>query len=254
MDCAEVHPLLLDRRRGRLAPGVAAAVDAHLAECAACRHEDEADRALSAALEALPPRRAPRDLQRTLQARWGRPSRVPMRAIPWLAFAAGVLLAVAATSTWRAGGSEEILAAEAVNDHLRVLYSQRPLEVESADMHRAKPWFEGRLDFAPTTAFAGDDDFPLQGASVGYFIFIDRKAATFVFKRRLHVITLFVFEAKGLSWPAHPSQPVGVVRASLESQRGFHALLWQRGDLGYALVSDLNEGELVTLGAKIAGP
>ena len=70
-----------------------------------------------------------------------------------------------------------------------------------------KPWFEGRLDFAPVVAFGGDDDFPLQGGSVAYFV--DRKAATFVFKRRLHVVTLFVFRAEGLPWPAVGHAPVG---------------------------------------------
>jgi anti-sigma factor RsiW len=144
------------------------------------------------------------------------------------------------------------MLSEAVNDHLRVLYSQRPLEVESGGMHQVKPWFEGRLDFAPVTAFAGDDEFPLQGGLVSYFV--DRKAATFVFKRRLHVITLFVFPSAGLHWQALATRPIGRARGSLEMQRGFHVLLWQAGDLGYALVSDVNDEDLLALGARIAGP
>jgi anti-sigma factor RsiW len=140
---------------------------------------------------------------------------------------------------------------EAVNDHLRVLYSQRPLEVESGGIHQVKPWFEGKLDFAPTVAFAGDDEFPLQGGLVGYFV--DRKAATFVFKKRLHVITLFVFPAAGLPWPTLGTRAIGSAHGSLETMRGFHVLLWRQGDLGYALVSDANETDLLALGAKVAG-
>jgi hypothetical protein len=30
--------------------------------------------------------------------------------------------------------------------------------------------------------------------------------------------------------------------------------LWRQGDLGYALVSDVNEADLLALGAKIATP
>ena len=35
-------------------------------------------------------------------------------------------------------------------------------------------------------------------------------------------------------------------------RRGFHVLTWRQGDLGYALVSDVDERELDVLGRKIA--
>lgn len=152
---------------------------------------------------------------------------------------------------WRSRPSDDPMLTEAVNDHLRVLYSEHPVEVESGGIHQVKPWFEGRLDFAPVVPFAGDDDFPLQGGAVAYFL--DRKAATFVFKRRLHLMTLFVFRAEGLPWPTVATVPVGNVRGTLESSRGFHALVWKKGDLGYALVSDVDEADVKALAAKVAG-
>ena len=42
-----------------------------------------------------------------------------------------------------------------------------------------------------------------------------------------------------------------VVRATLR-MRGFTVLLWRDSDLGYALVSDLGDAELVRLGNKIS--
>ena len=54
----------------------------------------------------------------------------------------------------------------AVNDHLRVLASQHPLDIESGGIHQVKPWFEGRLDFAPVVSFLGDEEFPLRGGAV----------------------------------------------------------------------------------------
>jgi anti-sigma factor RsiW len=143
------------------------------------------------------------------------------------------------------------MLAEAVNDHLRVLYSDHPIEVESGGIHQVKPWFAGRLDFAPVVAFGGDDDFPLQGGAVGYFL--DRKAATFIFKRRLHVITLFVFRAEGLPWPAVPTHRVGAAHGTLETSRGYHAIMWREGDLGYALVSDVDPTDLDTLALEVEG-
>jgi anti-sigma factor RsiW len=166
--------------------------------------------------------------------------------------AAGAALLWAAMFGLRERTSDGTLVAEAVNDHLRVLYSDHPVEVESGGIHRVKPWFEGRLDFAPVVEFGGDDDFPLEGGSVGYFI--DRKAATFVFKRRLHEITLFVFRADGLHWPVSGLRPIGAAHGTVATSRGFHVALWRQGDLGYAIVSDVNEADLLALATKIATP
>jgi anti-sigma factor RsiW len=258
MDCTETRTHLVDRRRGNLAGDETAAVDAHLADCAVCRHEDAADAQLSVLLEERLPRpRAPGSLKQALEKRWLEPAPRKPIARSWArvgrttaAMAAGAALLWATMFGLRERASDGTLVEEAVNDHLRVLYSDHPIEVESGGIHRVKPWFEGRLDFAPVVEFGGDDDFPLAGGSVGYFI--DRKAATFVFKRRLHEITLFVFRAEGLHWPVAGLRPIGAAQGTVETRRGFHVALWRQGDLGYALVSDANEADLLALGAKIA--
>jgi anti-sigma factor RsiW len=141
------------------------------------------------------------------------------------------------------------MVTEAVNDHIRVVSSSHPVEIESGGIHQVKPWFTGRLEFAPRVTFSGDDEFPLVGGSVGYFR--DRKAAVFVFKRRLHVITLLVFPAAGLPWPGSGLVPVGALSVSEQDSRGFSVLLWQDAGLGYALVSDVNRRDLETLAARI---
>jgi anti-sigma factor RsiW len=256
MDCTEARTHLLDRRRGSLEGEVARALEEHLAGCAACRHEDAADRQLSTLLEErLPRRRAPASLRRALEDRWGDPR--PRRRAATVGRTIGALLAGAAftmfvVSVWRARMPDDRLISEAVNDHLRVLYATRPLEIESGGIHQVKPWFEGRLDFAPVVDFAGDDDFPLEGGAVAYMV--DRKAATLLFRRRLHQITLFVFRADGLRWPAWGQRAIGSARGTVETERGFHVALWRQGDLGYALVSDVNEGDLLMLASRIAHP
>ena len=40
--------------------------------------------------------------------------------------------------------------------------------------------------------------------------------------------------------------------ASSTTSRGFNVLLWRDGDLGYALVSDVDRSELARLAAKVA--
>jgi len=216
------------------------------------KHENAQDEALSAALAKLPRRRAPEALKRSLDARW-RPRRTNVARMLRTAASvgAGALLAGALFLGWRGlARPSEGLYTEAVNDHLRILYAARPVEVESGGIHQVKPWFDGRLDFAPILAFGGDDEFPLEGGAVAYFL--DRKAAAFQFRRRLHPITLLVFRAEGLSWPTTSVGSIGPMRATLETRRGFHVLLWRRDDLGYALISDVDDRDLVALATKIA--
>lgn len=205
---------------------------------------------LSAALRRLPSRQAPAGLKRKLAEQWLEPA--PARRKRWArlggALALGAALASAVFVGVQQHAASQELFGEAVNDHLRVLYAERPIEIESGGVHQVKPWFAGRVDFAPVLGFGGDAEFPLQGGSVAYFM--DRKAAAFQFKRRLHPISLFVFRAEGLSWPLSTRALAGTKAAS-STQRGFHTLLWRKDDLGYALVSDLDEQELAALAQKL---
>lgn len=141
---------------------------------------------------------------------------------------------------------------EAVNDHLRVVGRPQPLDVESGNMHQVKPWFTGRLDFAPVVPFLGDQEFPLEGGTVGYFL--DRGAAVFVYHRRLHTVSLFVFRAEGLPWPGRDWKPLDGRPAHSSTFRGFNVVLWRAGGLGYALVSDLDSTELHQLAGKLLSP
>jgi anti-sigma factor RsiW len=246
---------MLDRRRGLAAGDLGRALDAHLEECAACRQDEAADAELTRVLERhLQRPAAPASLKRALDRRWlGRAPHTKASRLVWglAGMASGAALAALAFVAWSAHSVSNAMLAEAVNDHLRVLYSEHPIEVEGPDTHKVKPWFLGRVDFAPVTAFGGDDEFPLRGGSVSYFL--DRKAATLVFGRRLHVITLHIFRSDGLPWPTVGLRPIGQARGSLASSRGFHVLVWRSGELGYALVSDVDERDLTALGAKIAG-
>ena len=122
-------------------------------------------------------------------------------------------------------------ASEAVGDHLRML-GGRGLGVEVSDMHQVKPWFTGKLEFVPPITFLGDDEFTLAGGDVA--VFLGHKAAELVYHRRLHVVSLFVFPATD----------------TLDLERtiqGFHTIVWTRDGFGFALVSDLNFGELRAL-------
>jgi anti-sigma factor RsiW len=225
-------------------------------------HKDPVERALDDALARHVQRHRPSpDFERRLRARLGaaapsptpvapaaapRPSRWRALAPVAVALASAAIVALALRPHTPA--PEWTLADEAVSDHLRVVASTRPPEIESGGIHQVKPWFTGRVDFAPRVAFAGDDGFPLVGGSLGYVR--DRKAAVFQFRRRLHAISLFVFPSAGMPWPAGGAALAGRT-VHEESSRGFSVLLWRDGDLGYALVSDVARPELETLVPRI---
>ncbi len=259
--CAEHRRRLATSRWSTLPPEARAEVERHLQGCEECRAFAKAERELDAALGRLPRQAAPEALKArlaaTLRAEAAPPS-VSSRWAKWrdgrklrlVSATAAVVLAGALSVVFALRPSAtERLVDEAVNDHLRVLYATHPIEIESGGIHQVKPWFEGRLDFAPVLDFAGDEEFPLQGGSIGYLL--DRKAAVFVFKRRLHVVTLFVFRAEGLPWPYLGNRTLDGVSARLEQSRGFNALLFRQRDLGYALVSDADANSLERLGHKI---
>jgi anti-sigma factor RsiW len=260
MDCAGVRPHLLDHLRGRLDAPLADEVRGHLAGCLDCRRDAAQEEVVTELLEnRLPQYPAAIALKRRLAAAWpdSTPSAQAPRAAWWVrwgrpalpALAVGLLLLVAGPLYYERVAQPRndvaALVTEAVNDHLRVLASPRPLDVESGGIHQVKPWFEGKLDFAPEIPFAGDADFPLRGGALGYFL--DRRAAVVVYQRRLHAVSLLVFRAEGLPWPSRGREPHPA------SSRGFNVLLWRAGDLGYALVSDLDPAELRQLGAKLGG-
>jgi anti-sigma factor RsiW len=262
MTCERARELAHDEQRGRASLGDARALHEHLQGCASCTAYDAQERVLSELLrERLPQRAAPRALKERLHASLLQSTDtsssepvVPIARIQrpkqrWLIAAAVAATFCVALVSWRPheGASAEpaALVREAVNDHLRVLYAANPIEIESGGIHQVKPWFSGRIDFAPDVAFSGDDEFPMLGGAIGYVL--DRKAATFIFKRRLHTISLLVFRAEqllALDMPAVQTQTL----------RGFHVVMWQAQGLGHALVSDASIDELLRLKAKLGEP
>ena len=256
--CDETRLHLLDYQHGRLGAAAHEAVRGHLDACPECAREDAAEHALSEALDRrLPQYPAPLGLKRQLADRWTLPRSGMPSPRRWLrpSVAASALAATLLVGALVRTGSPPVpvddrsaVPVEAVNDHLRIVEPGRRLDVQSDDVHQVRPWFVGRLDFAPVVPFAGDAEFPLRGGAIERFL--DRRAAVFVYGRRLHVVSLLVFRSDGLAWPPGDQ---GRGAATLVV-RGFNLLVWRSGDLGYALVSDLNVGELAMLRARVTPP
>ncbi len=276
LDCKNARLGLRELRRGRQSSDREQELRQHLTQCQDCSRLAEAEGRLDEVLMRLP-RYVPSALLKerlasTLGVEYGGVIDVEGGSRPrgpkpagrdgwhpiatyggWLTAAAvasvALVMLLSMSPSRSAPLQVERLVAEGVGDHLRLLYAERPLEIASGGIHQVKPWFSGKLDFAPIVSFEGDEEFPLQGGAIA--LFVDRKAAAFIYKHRLHAISLFVMQAQGLPWPVQPRETIGGVQAYVESSRGFNVVLWKTGDLGYVAVSDVSAADLRQLVSRL---
>jgi anti-sigma factor RsiW len=124
------------------------------------------------------------------------------------------------------------VAREVVAAHVRSLMAPGHLnDVESTDQHTVKPWFAGRLDFAPPVRDLTASGFPLAGGRLDY---IDgRPVAALTYKRRLHTVNLFV-------WPVSESD----TPPASTSVNGYSVASWTRDSMRYWAVSDAAPAEV----------
>ena len=150
----------------------------------------------------------------------------------WLAIAASILLA--ASLAWNVAmlrsrvAPAQLLAANVLSAHLRSLAGTHLLDVPSSDQHTVKPWFNGKLDFAP--AVKDLEGFPLLGGRLEYFD--GHSAAALVYGRRQHLINQFTWAS------ATP-----IAEAS-ETRKGYNLQSWSDNGMVFWAVSDLNQAEL----------
>jgi len=163
-----------------------------------------------------------------------RPARAWRWAFSWpnatLGFALGLLCAVLVLPLWQRLGNDASLEAELVASHVRALQIGPLIEVASSDRHTVKPWFQGRLDYAPPVPDLAEDGFPLAGGRIDHVR--GSAVAALAYHRRQHVIDVFV-------WPATSSLP-----PQAAVQRGFSVLHWSDGAMQVWAVTDAERAEL----------
>jgi anti-sigma factor RsiW len=227
---------------GELDAANTVALESHLATCPGCATHLASLQALSGALAdpvLAPP--APAALRRRVEAMLDREARPAARRWP----------AARAKAFWAASGAMGALAAslvlapmvtgppaletQLVASHIRSLQENHLIDVATSDRHVVRPWFNGRIDFAPPVPDLKAQGFPLVGGRLDYAG--GRTVAAVVYKRRAHVINLFILPASGIGggsgWTPPWARPTSY---SVEH--------WRGGGLDFWAVSDVEGGEL----------
>jgi anti-sigma factor RsiW len=160
----------------------------------------------------------------------------PSRRSFFSGFGAGAVLsgALAASLVLTIGRSDQdqTIANDVVSAHVRSLQANHLMDVETSDQHTVKPWFDGKVDVAPPVIDLTAEGFTLLGGRLDY---VDGEpAASVVYKRRKHIVNLFVAQHLGTAGAAGTARTV----------QGYNVRHWSDQGLEFWAVSDLGGEEL----------
>ena len=242
MTCGEAETLLHGLIDGKLDAGHARQIEAHTAQCQRCTAQLLSYRKLRQALQGADLRyAAPASLRRNIDRSFPSEALTNRRMFLKGLGVGGLVSAAAAASVALVTlnqEAEESIVTEAVSAHLRSLQAEHLVDVVSTDRHTVKPWFNGRLDVAPPVIDLTAQGFTLLGGRLDYIN--GRAVAAIVYRRRVHIINLFVAQRMGSALQS----------PRLESVQGFNIRRWTSQGLNLLAVSDINSDELQEFGKK----
>jgi anti-sigma factor RsiW len=219
-------------------------VEAHIEGCPSCAREEASLRVLRTAIaDGGLYYEAPVQLERRVRSSL-REARRTERGWSWAlpqygwagAAAMGALLVAILVSGVLPSGTQpaDLISREVVDNHLRSLKEDHLADVLSSNQHNVKPWFDGRLNFAPPINDLTKEGFPLIGGRLDYLD--NRPVAAVVYRRRRHIINLFIL----------PMETTANARLVKQTSEGFNIVHWTESGMAYWAVSSLNQAELDT--------
>ena len=146
-------------------------------------------------------------------------------------FVCGALVAAFAVQLHTSLGIGDPLQQQLVENHVRSLMVGHLTDVPSSNQHTVKPWFVGKLDYAPPVIDLEREGFPLVGGRLDSLQ--GRAIASLVYKRNAHTINVFI----------RPRTIAGRDPV-FSSRNGYNIASWTAMDMEFQAISDLNADEL----------
>ena len=242
MNCAEMREILHAYVDGELDLAKSLEIERHLRTCAGCARLVARQHSLKAAfaqegLRHVPDAGLQWRVMSALKKEQGPAWSLGFSGLQWSGAIAAALIASAIVLRLVPVGvsTQDALVAEVTADHVRSLMANHLTDVLSTDQHTVKPWFDGKLAFAPPVSDFKDQGFPLVGGRLD--VLAGHPVAAIVYQRRRHYVNVFVCpENRDLT------------TASFEaSHDGYNIVHWSRAGMNFWAVSDLNGPELKTL-------
>lgn len=237
MNCPEARDLINAYADGELDLVNTLEIEKHIRDCTPCAAVHRNLIALRASVrEGSLYFRAPPTLERQIRSQLRRAR--SEAAGNWTGanwgIAAAIATALILASIWavlgsRGSASEGLLVAEVTSAHVRSLMAEHLWDVKSSDQHTVKPWFDGKLDFAPDVHDFKAGSFALEGGRLDYLA--NRPVAALVYRHEKHYINLFI-------WPTAGRVDEG---ETVTTRQGYVLVHWIHAGMNYWVVSDMSE-------------
>lgn len=234
MNCPKTKDLLHAYLDGELSLTEQLDYERHLSACADCRGVLQSMQLLRQKLNDHQLRyELPDALRRQMRKAavvHERPWRIILPRVVSVAAVIAIIVLGGAT-LWLARTHGQSLERDLVDAHIRSLQADHLTDVTSTNQHTVKPWFDGKLDFAPPVVNPASQGFPLIGGRLDYLD--GHPAAVLVYRHDKHLINLFVWPRKGAD------------QAPQESAiNGYNIVQWRRNGMQEAAVSDLEVAQM----------
>jgi anti-sigma factor RsiW len=251
MECHEAQDVIHAYFDGELDLVRTLDLESHIQNCQSCARARQALVALRGAIRGgglyyKAPAALAQRIRAGIETKFEVPTIRRTISFGWRGMAIAASLAFVALAVWVAvwgakSSDEKLLVQEIRASHVRSLMEDHLVDVKSSDQHTVKPWFDGKLDFAPEVKDFKADSFALMGGRLEYLE--GRSAAALVYEHGKHRINLFI-------WPVRSG---GEQSAQALVRDGYVMIHWARGGMNYWAISDTDEPTLRRFGELVRG-
>jgi mycothiol system anti-sigma-R factor len=252
-----------------------AELEAHLEGCEPCRARMREQASWKQAVRAAAPReRAPEALRSRLQLQIAelaarptapaapmgsgpaQPEVIPLRRsvaarlLSWSPYAAAAAVAAAVLVT---RGQHGAVTADILAKHQRNL----PLEISGRSSDEVRRWYADKVDFpvrppsfpsspiSGTSPTSGIQHVALRGGRLANVR--DRQAAYLQYDVDGNKVSVFIFDPGELAFEARRHAFIGDREVFFDGERGYNVALYRDHGVGYAIASDLDQGQMLQL-------